>query len=86
MGYSSVRGRRLEHNERNTKSATITPDQIVEAASELGRPEFTRGEVAEKLGVKTTELKQGFKAAREDGRLEKVRDDDSGTGIFKVTS
>ena len=67
-------------------AATITPDQIVEAAKELGQPEFTRGQVADKLGVKTTELKEGFKAAREAGQLEKVRDDDSGTGIFKVTS
>ena len=67
-------------------SATITPDQIVEAATELDQPEFTRGQLAEKLGVKTTELKVSFKAARESGRLEKVRDDDSGTGIFKVTS
>lgn len=67
-------------------TATITPDQIVEAATELGEPEFTRGQVAEKLGVKTTELKDGFKAARESGRIEKVRDDDSGTGIFTVTS
>jgi hypothetical protein len=67
-------------------STTITPDQIVEAAARLGQPEFTRGQVADKLGVKTTELKVGFKAARESGRLEKIRDDDTGTGIFKVTS
>jgi len=67
-------------------SEAITSDQIVEAATELGQPEFTRGQVAEKLGVKTTELKTGFKAAREAGQLEKVRDDDSGTGIFKVTA
>lgn len=66
-------------------SATITPDQIVGAASELSQPEFTRGQVAEELGVKTTELKQGFKAARRSGQLEKVRDDDSGTGVFRVT-
>jgi hypothetical protein len=65
---------------------SITADQIVEAATELGQPEFTRGQLAEKLGVKTTDLKAGFKEARQSGRLEKVRDDDSGTGIFKVTS
>ena len=70
----------------NTMAATITPDQIVEAAKELGQPEFTRSQVAEKLGVKTTDLKEGFKKARQSGRLEKLRDDDSGTGIFKVTS
>ena len=67
-------------------SETITPDQIVGAATKLDQDEFTRGQLAEELGVKTTDLKQGFKAARESGRLEKIRDDDSGTGIFKVTA
>jgi len=66
-------------------SNTITPDQIVGAAEELDQPEFTRSQLAEKLGVKTTELKDGFKAARQSERLEKVRDDDEGTGIFKLT-
>ena len=64
---------------------TITPDQVVEAAKELGQDEFTRGQLAEKLGVKTTELKHGFKEARQADRLEKVRDDDEGTGIFRLT-
>ena len=64
----------------------ITSDQIVEAAEALGRPEFTRSDVAEKLGVKTTELKDGFKEARASGRLEKVRDDEEGTGVFRLTA
>ena len=63
---------------------TITQEQVVGAAEELGQEEFTRGQLAEKLGVKTTELKQGFKAARESERLEKVRDDDEGKGIFRL--
>lgn len=64
---------------------TITQEQVVGAAEELGQEEFTRGQLAEKLGVKTTELKQGFKAARESERLEKVRDDEEGKGIFRLT-
>jgi hypothetical protein len=64
---------------------TISADQVVGAAEELGQPEFTRGQLAEKLGVKTTDLKRGFKSARESERLEKVRDDDEGTGIFRLT-
>ncbi|MGI8462407.1 MAG: hypothetical protein ACR2OC_12390 [Solirubrobacterales bacterium] len=64
---------------------TVTADQVVEAAEELGDVEFTRGQIAEKLGVKTTELKSGFKEARQAERLEKVRDDEEGTGIFKLT-
>lgn len=67
-------------------SQTITPDQVVGAAQELGQDEFTRGDLAEKLGVKTTELKQGFKEARKADRLEKVRDDDEGTGVFRLTA
>lgn len=64
---------------------TITSDQIVGAAQELGKPEFTRSDVSEKLGVKTTELKDGFKEARQSERIEKVRDDDEGTGVFRLT-
>ena len=63
----------------------ITSDQIVEAAEGLAKPEFTRSDVAEKLGVKTTELKDGFKEARTSDRLEKVRDDEEGTGIFRLS-
>ncbi|HEX6117678.1 MAG TPA: hypothetical protein VFY99_11295 [Solirubrobacterales bacterium] len=63
----------------------ITSDQVVGAAKELGKPEFTRSDVAEKLGVKTTELKDGFKEARQAERIEKIRDDEEGTGLFRVT-
>ena len=65
---------------------TITSDQVVKAAEELGKPEFTRSEVAEKLDVKTTEIKDGFKEARQAERLEKVRDDEEGTGVFRLTA
>jgi hypothetical protein len=66
-------------------SKTITSDQVIGAAEQLGQPEFTRSDLAEKLGVKTTQLKDGFKEARRAERLEKVRDDEEGTGLFRLT-
>ena len=64
---------------------TITPDQVVDAARELGQEEFTRGDVAQKLGVEKPELKKGFRGAIQAGRLEKVRDDEENTGYFRIT-
>jgi predicted DNA-binding protein (UPF0251 family) len=64
---------------------TITPDQVVEAARNLEQAEFTRDDVAEKLGVGKPKFKQAFKEARESGRLEKVRDDAERKGRFRVT-
>jgi transcription initiation factor IIE alpha subunit len=64
---------------------TVTPDQVVEAAKELGQDEFTREDLAQKLGVEKTELKQGFRQARRAGNLDKVRDDEKGTGHFRLT-
>jgi DNA-binding transcriptional regulator LsrR (DeoR family) len=66
-------------------SKTITQDQVVEAAGELDQEPFTRAQVAERLGVKTTEIKQGFKEARRADRVEKVGDDAEGTGQFRLT-
>jgi DNA-binding transcriptional regulator LsrR (DeoR family) len=63
----------------------ITGDQVVGAARELSKPEFTRADVATKLGVDKTELKKAFKAARKSGRVEKVRDDEQNTGHFRLT-
>jgi DNA-binding transcriptional regulator LsrR (DeoR family) len=64
---------------------TITGDQVVGAAHDLAKPEFTRADVAAKLGVDKTELQQAFKAARKSGRVEKVRDDEQNTGHFRLT-
>jgi DNA-binding transcriptional regulator LsrR (DeoR family) len=63
----------------------ITGDQLVAAARDLSKPEFTRADVAAKLGVDKTELQQAFKAARKSGRVEKVRDDEQNTGHFRLT-
>ena len=63
---------------------TVTEDQLIEAAKELNQDEFTRADVAEKLGVEKPELKQAFVRARKAGRLEKVRDDEENTGHFRL--
>ena len=63
---------------------TITAGQVVAAAQELDQPEFTRDDIAGKLGVKKPEFKEAFKAAREEGRLEKVRDDAENAGVFRL--
>jgi hypothetical protein len=63
----------------------ISADQIVDAARELGQPEFTRGDVAAKLGVEKPELRKGFRVARRDGRLDKVRDDADNVAHFQLT-
>ena len=65
-------------------SETITAEQVVEAAQELGQEEFTRGDLAEKLGVEKADIRKGFRQARQSGRLEKVRDDEENTGYFRL--
>ena len=65
--------------------ARVTADEIVSAAQELGQEEFSRGDLADKLGVDKTEIKPGFREARQAGRLEKVRDDEENTGYFRLT-
>lgn len=66
-------------------SENITADQVVEAAKELGQEEFTRGDLAAKLGVEKPDIKRAFRDARQAGRLDKVRDDEEGTGHFRLT-
>jgi DNA-binding transcriptional regulator LsrR (DeoR family) len=65
---------------------TITAEQVVDAARELDQEEFTRGQLAEKLGVEKPDIKKGFREARQAGRLEKVRDDEENTGYFRLTA
>ena len=65
-------------------SETITAEQVVEAAQGLGQEEFTRGDLAEKLGVEKPDIRKGFRQARQSGRLEKVRDDEENTGYFRL--
>lgn len=63
----------------------ITPDQLVHAARDLGQDEFTRGDLAAKLGVEKPDIKPAFREARQSGRLEKTRDDEENTGHFRLT-
>lgn len=62
----------------------ITAEQVVGAARELGQDEFTRADIADKLGVEKPELKKAFAQARKAGRLEKTRDDEENTGYFRL--
>jgi hypothetical protein len=64
---------------------TVTPDQVVEAAKELDQDEFTRDDLARKLGVEQPDLRLGFRRARRAGHLDKVREDEKGSGVFRLT-
>jgi hypothetical protein len=70
---------------RAPMTSTITGDQVVEAAQGLSQAEFTRDDVAQKLGVEKPDLFKGFKAARKSGRVEKIRDDEQNMGHFRLT-
>jgi hypothetical protein len=50
-----------------------TQEQVLQAARSLGSEEFTRQDVAEKLGLEVAAMRPGWKAAKEAGRLQKVR-------------
>lgn len=63
----------------------ITADQLVQAARDLDGDEFTRGDLAAKLGVEKSDIKPAFREARHAGRLEKTRDDEENTGHFRLT-
>jgi transcription initiation factor IIE alpha subunit len=62
----------------------VSADQVVQGATDLGKPEFTRKELAEKLNVKPFELGDGMKAAREAGKIEKAGENDDGKGVFRL--
>ena len=64
---------------------TITADQLVGATQDLGQEEFTRADIANRLGVEKPELKQAFAQARKAGRVAKVRDDEENKGHFRLT-
>lgn len=56
----------------------------MQAARALGKPEFTRDEIAGQLGVERPQMKQGFRAAKKAGQLQKIRDDEDGTRYFRL--
>ena len=61
-----------------------TQDQVLDAARSLGKEEFTRDEVADKLGVEIAEMKPSWKAAKEAGKIEQVRNE-GGTRYLRLT-
>lgn len=64
-----------------TDSATQV--QVLEAAKSLGKDEFTREDVADKLGMDVKQMQPSWKAAKQAGQLEKVRDED-GERLFRI--
>jgi hypothetical protein len=66
-------------------SQTVTADQVIQAARDLGQPEFTRGDLAAQLGVEKADIRPAFREARHAGRLEKLRDDEENTAHFRLT-
>lgn len=63
----------------------INVDKLIEAAKGLEKAEFSRDDLAENLNVKKSDLKDSIKQARQEGRLEKVREDETGSGVFALT-
>ena len=60
-----------------------TQEEVLAAARALGRDEFTREDVAEKLGTEVSTMQPGWKAAKQADRLEKVREAD-GKNYFRL--
>jgi hypothetical protein len=63
---------------------TPTQEEVVEAARALGKPEFTRKDVAQQLGVEPSEMRPSWKAIKESGRVEQVRKDEDGRNYFRL--
>lgn len=55
---------------------TATQDQVLDAARSLDADEFTRQDVADKLGSEVSAMQPGWKAAKQAGQLEKVGEED----------
>jgi hypothetical protein len=62
----------------------ITADRVVAAAKELGQTEFTRPDLAAKLGVSNKDLRDAFHAARKAGRIDRVGKDAEDRGVFRL--
>jgi hypothetical protein len=63
----------------------ITQEQVVEAAKGLDQADFTRADLATALNVDKEQLKEGFRAARQAGQLEKVSNEGEGKPRFRLT-
>ena len=67
-------------------SSTVTSDQVIKAARDLEKSEFTRADIAEKLSVDRGGMKSAFKDARRAGTVEKIGEDAKGNGQFRLTA
>ena len=67
--------RRRPHPYAHPMAEAPTQDQVIEAARSVGS-EFTREDVAKKLGVEVSEMRPSWKALKESNQLKKVREDD----------
>ena len=63
----------------------ITTEQLIQAANDLDKPQFSRADIAQKLGTDRTELRDAFKDARRRGVVEKTGEDAEGKGQFRLT-
>jgi hypothetical protein len=63
--------------------ASTTEEAVVEAAKTIDG-EFTRDDVAGKLGIERSEMKPSWKAAKDSGKIEKVGQNSDGENLFKV--
>jgi DNA-binding transcriptional regulator LsrR (DeoR family) len=64
----------------------VTSEQVVEAARALDSAEFTRADLAQQLGVEKPEIRKAVQQAKKAGLLEKTRDDEEGTGHFRLAA
>jgi hypothetical protein len=78
-------GQRVNRKDLNMTQSP-TSDQVIDAAVGLGQSEFTRADIAAKLGVHKKDLGAGFRGAREAGRFKKLRDDADDNGVFALKS
>ncbi len=62
---------------------TVTQEQVMEAARSLGREEFTREEIAEKLGAEVSAMRPSWKALKDADQIEKVRNE-GGKRYFRL--
>lgn len=62
-----------------------TQEEVLEAARSLGRDEFTRDDVAEKLGVEISEMQPSWKAAKDAGQIQKSRNE-GGTRYLRLAA
>jgi hypothetical protein len=63
---------------------TVTSDQLAAAARGLEKDQFTRAELADKLGVQVSDIKQAVKEARQEGRIDWTGENEEGKGLFRL--